>query len=105
MAESRGKSYDEIDAIGGGRVWTGEQALAHGLVDELGNLQTAIDKARELAKLSASAPSVLTRDKGKPIGVQVAEQNPAAQIHYAAQGVEQLNSRAQCLMPFEWRLK
>ena len=105
VAESRGKSYDEIDAIGGGRVWTGQQALAHGLVDELGNLQTAIDKARDLAKLGASAPAVLIRDKGKPIGVQVAEQNPAALIQYAADGVEQLSNRAQCLMPFEWRVK
>jgi len=105
VAESRGKSCDEIDAIGGGRVWTGEQALAHGLVDELGNLQTAIDKARDLAKLSVSAPSVLIRDKGKPIGVQVAEQNPAALIQFAAEGVEQLSNRAQCLMPFEWRVK
>ena len=73
-------------------------------MDELGNLQTAIDKARDLAKLGASAPSVLVRDKGKPIGVQVAEQNPAALIQYAAEGVERLSNRAQCLMPFEWRV-
>ncbi len=105
VAESRGKTSAEIDAIGGGRVWTGQQALAHGLVDELGNLQTAIDKARALAKLGAAAPSLLIRDKGKPIGVQVAEQNPAALVKYAAEGVEQLSNRAQCLMPFEWRVR
>ena len=105
VAESRGKSSAEIDAIGGGRVWTGEQALQHGLVDELGNLRTAIDKARELAKLPESAPSVLIRDKGKPIGVQVAEQNPAAMVRYVAEGVEQLSNRAQFIMPFEWRVK
>ena len=105
VAESRGKSSAEIDAIGGGRVWTGEQALQNGLVDELGNLRTAIDKARELAKLPESAPSVLIRDKGKPIGVQVAEQNPAAMVKYVAEGVEQLSNRAQFIMPFEWRVK
>ena len=105
VAESRGKSSDEIDAIGGGRVWTGEQALQNGLVDELGNLRTAIDKARELAKLPETAPSVLIREKGKPIGVQVAEQNPAAMLKYVAEGVEQLSNRAQCIMPFEWRVK
>ncbi len=105
VAESRGKTSNEIDAIGGGRVWTGQQALEHGLVDELGNLQTAIDKARTLAKLGASAPSLLMRDKGKPIGVQVAEQNPAALVNYAAEGVEQMSNRAQCLMPFEWRVR
>ena len=76
-----------------------------GWVDELGNLHTAIDKARDLAKLGASAPSLLIRDKGKPIGVQVAEQNPAALVQYAAEGVEHLSNRAQCLMPFEWRVR
>ena len=105
VAESRGKSAAAVDEIAAGRVWTGAQALQNGLVDEIGNLRTAIDKARELAKLPAEAPSVLVRDKGKPIGVQVAEQNPAAMAKYVADGVELLSNRAQYLMPFEWRVK
>ena len=105
VAESRGKSRDEIDAIGGGRVWTGAQALEHGLVDELGSLRRALDKARELANLPETSPAILVRDKGKPIGVQVAEQNPAAMASYALEGLELLSNRAQCLMPFEWRVK
>ncbi len=105
VAESRGQSPDEVDAIGGGRVWTGAQALERGLVDELGNLRTAIDKARELASLPEAAPAVLVREKGKPIGAQVAEQNPAALAGYVLEGVERLSNRAQCLMPFEWRVK
>ena len=105
VAESRGKTSAEIDEIGGGRVWTGTQALEHGLVDELGNLQRAIDKARELAQLPHNAPSVLIREKGKPIGVQVAEGNPAGLLKYAGDGIEQLCNRAQCIMPFEWRVK
>ena len=74
-------------------------------MDELGDLQTAIDKARELAKLGSEVPAVLVREKGKPIGVQVAEQNPAAMVKYVADGVELLSNRTQCLMPFEWRVK
>ena len=105
VAESRGKTRDEVDEIGGGRVWTGAQALERGLVDELGNLQGAIDKARELAQLPHNAPSLLIREKGKPIGVQVAEQNPAALLSYARDGIEALTNRAQCIMPFEWRVK
>ena len=105
VAESRGRSSAEIDEIAGGRVWTGAQALERGLVDELGNLQRAIDKARELAKLPHNAPFALIREKGKPIGVQVAEQNPAALVNYARAGVEALTNRAQCVMPFEWRVK
>ncbi len=105
VGESRGKSPDEVDAIGGGRVWTGAQALEHGLVDELGSLRRAVDKARELASLPEAAPAVLVREKGKPIGAQVAEQNPAALANYALEGLELLSNRAQCLMPFEWRVK
>ena len=75
------------------------------MVDELGNLQRAIDKARELAQLPHNAPSLLIRDKGKPIGVQVAEQNPAALLQYAADNIEALTKRAQCIMPFEWRVR
>ena len=105
VAESRGKSAGAVDEIAAGRVWTGAQALQNGLVDEIGNLRTAIDKARELAKLPAEAPSVLVREKGKPIGVQVAEQNPAAMAKYVADGVELLSNRVQYIMPFEWRVK
>ena len=51
-AEGRGMSVEAIDAIGQGRVWTGEQALANGLVDRLGDLDTAIQVAADLADLS-----------------------------------------------------
>jgi protease-4 len=42
---------EAVEAIARGRVWTGEQALAHGLVDQLGDLRAAADMARELASL------------------------------------------------------
>ncbi len=103
VARSRGKTKEDIDAVGGGRVWTGEQALEHGLVDEIGNLKSAIQKARELAKLSESSPAILIRDKGKPIGAQLAQQNPAALAKYVVDNVEQLTTRAQFIMPFDWR--
>ena len=45
-------SVEAIDAIGQGRVWTGEQALANGLVGRLGDLDTAIQVAADLADLS-----------------------------------------------------
>lgn len=50
-AEGRGISQDSIKTIGEGRVWSGTRALEIGLVDELGSLQDAIDKAVELADL------------------------------------------------------
>jgi len=48
-AEGRGKTKEEINTIGQGRVWTGNQALQLGLVDELGGIDVAIKSAAELA--------------------------------------------------------
>ena len=50
-ADGRGMTKEEINAIGQGRVWTGEQAKERGLVDELGGIELAITSAAELAKL------------------------------------------------------
>jgi protease-4 len=54
VAESRGKTPDEIDAVAQGRVWTGRQARAHGLVDALGGLQAAVEIAKARAGIPAS---------------------------------------------------
>ena len=51
VAQARGKDYDAIDAIAQGRVWTGDQALQRGLVDQLGGLNAAVAEAADLAKL------------------------------------------------------
>ena len=50
-ADGRGKSRADIDSIAQGRVWTGEQALKIGLVDELGGLERAVELASEQAKI------------------------------------------------------
>ncbi|MDR1091616.1 MAG: signal peptide peptidase SppA [Prevotella sp.] len=50
-SEGRGIPKDSLDLIAQGRVWTGSQALKIGLVDALGNLDTAIAEAAKLAKL------------------------------------------------------
>ncbi len=51
VAEGRGLSTEQIDQVARGRVWSGEDALEVGLVDELGGINTAIAKARELAEI------------------------------------------------------
>jgi protease-4 len=53
-ADGRGKTVEEIDRVGQGRVWTGEQALENGLVDALGGLDEAVSAAAELAGLAES---------------------------------------------------
>jgi protease-4 len=51
VAEARKRRAEEIDSIAQGRVWTGADAKAAGIVDELGGLDDAIAKAAELAGL------------------------------------------------------
>ena len=55
VAVSRSMSRDDVDTVGGGRVWTGSQALDKGLIDELGGLESGLAKARELAGLHPRA--------------------------------------------------
>ncbi|MDR1115761.1 MAG: signal peptide peptidase SppA [Tannerella sp.] len=51
-SEGRGMTKEEIDDIAQGRVWTGEQAMKIGLVDEIGGLDRAIEVAAELTGLT-----------------------------------------------------
>jgi protease-4 len=51
VADGRNLSVDAVDAVARGRVWTGADALGHGLVDELGGLRAAVRKAKVLAGL------------------------------------------------------
>ena len=53
VAESRKTTPEAIHAVAQGRVWTGRQALQHGLVDALGGLDTAVTLAKERAKIPA----------------------------------------------------
>jgi protease-4 len=50
VTQNRKKSFEQIDAIGGGRVWSGTRAKQLGLVDDLGTLDDAILYAANLAK-------------------------------------------------------
>jgi protease-4 len=51
-ADGRNMTKEEIDSVGQGRVWTGEQALELGLIDENGDIDRAIEVAADLAGLT-----------------------------------------------------
>ncbi len=51
VADGRGLSVEQVEAIAQGRIWLGTDALEIGLVDELGGLDQAVAKAAELADL------------------------------------------------------
>ena len=52
-ADGRSMTQEAIKKIGEGRVWLGKDAVNIGLVDELGNINSAIQKAAELAGLGS----------------------------------------------------
>ena len=52
VANNRDMSLKQVDAIAQGRVWSGIRAKELGLVDELGNLDDAINEAANLANLN-----------------------------------------------------
>jgi protease-4 len=48
----RGLTPERVDQVGRGHVWTGAQARALGLIDEIGGLTTAIDRAASLGQIA-----------------------------------------------------
>ena len=53
VTQNRKKSFEDIDAIGGGRVWSGTRAKQIGLVDELGSLEDAVKFAAQKANVKS----------------------------------------------------
>jgi protease-4 len=107
VSRARGKSYDVIDAIAQGRVWTGQQALDRGLVDQLGGLDAAVTDAAGRAKLGKDYP---VRYVEQPLGgfervVVGMNQNAAIQVAQSY-GVHLPAWVAQvaALIPPEWTL-
>lgn len=57
-AQDRGLSFDDLEKLARGRVWTGADARTHGLVDEFGGLDRAIDLACTRASLDRAEVAV-----------------------------------------------
>lgn len=65
---SRDAIRKRVEALADGRIYTGRQALEVGLIDSLGTLQDAIDRAGELAGLGEDPPTT-TKKKKEPRGL------------------------------------
>lgn len=55
IAAGRNLPREKVEELADGRIFTGRQALEHGLVDELGGIDNAIEKAKELANIRGKA--------------------------------------------------
>lgn len=53
VATGRNMTFEQVNEVAQGRVWTGKEALEKGLVDKLGGLQDAINEAAKLAKIDS----------------------------------------------------
>lgn len=53
VANGRKMTIAQVDSIGQGRVWSGDQALKVGLVDKIGGLDDAIKEAASLSKTNS----------------------------------------------------
>lgn len=87
VAESRAMQPDAVKEIGDGKVWTGEQALSNGLIDELGGLETALARLREKASLPENTPLIeipLPRRETAPLPVT------AGWIEHALRNLDQV---------------
>lgn len=69
VAAGRKRTEKEIDDIAQGRVWTGKQALAIGLVDDLGGLKEAYKSAKQLAGLDVDTLYPVKHYRGKKMSI------------------------------------
>jgi len=72
VSENRDMSYEEVHEIAKGRIWSGEQALQIGLIDEIGNINDAISYAAEILELD-DYKTVTYKKELDPIEIFIAE--------------------------------
>lgn len=84
VAEGRKMDRDAVRPLADGRIFTGRQAMAAGLVDEMGNLQDAIDVAAELAGIEGE-PKVVYPPEEKSGILDYLIQETASQLRHGLQ--------------------
>ncbi len=95
---SRKLSKEEVDKIGGGRVWTGAQAFELGLVDELGGIHTALNRIYKLTGLNKDNKLIEYRESK---GYLAPIPHSINMLDYALRGVNSINSSTSlCVLPF-----
>lgn len=121
VGTNRNLERDAVHALAQGRVWSGADALEHGLVDELGGLDAAIQFAAERAGLGEDYV-VAEYPKERPLAEAIAElleqggsrplaQDPVSRLTRTFEaevaGLRQLNDRGHVYLrlPFDIELR
>ena len=72
VADGRKLAIESVDRVGQGRVWSGQQALESGLVDEIGGLRTAVLRAKAALDLPADGDvSLIPYPQAKSLAEQI----------------------------------
>ena len=85
---SRGRNLPDLEAIAGGRVWSGAEALDLGLVDGVGGFREAFRKARELGEVGEGSPTDVLLKIPVPRAGRPAPGEPAEVVEEILEGVE-----------------
>jgi protease-4 len=108
VARGRKRATDEIEPLARGRVYAGKDAHALGLVDRLGGLRLALDRASELGKVPTSREPVLVhapRTLPEPAEPRSPIEPIAAQLGLSMDMIHlALASRRERLFAFEDRI-
>lgn len=67
VAEARDMPREAVDAVGQGRVWTGEDARARGLVDTIGGLEAAVAEAARLGGIEGEVRTIDIETARSPV--------------------------------------
>ncbi len=107
VADGREMTPQRVQELARGRVWTGQQALEHGLVDELGDFQTAVERARALARLDERRQTpVISLTPGRREVLPLPFPRPADGWGALLPGLEMLRrERVFALLPWHIRLR
>lgn len=101
VTQSRNLPREQVDSIGGGRVWTGKQALERGLIDQLGGFAEALAKARELAGLPQKAP--FREVKVRKQRELAPRPQAAALLEYVLEAARMVSAGPLVLCPITWK--
>jgi len=100
VSAARKLTRAQVDAIGRGRVFTGEQAKARGLVDELGGFDEALTAAKKLAGIAPAADVKLEfYPKQRPFWQQMLDRSDGEEARLRTAIKELLSGRVQAPGP------
>lgn len=111
VAEGRHMTVEAVDKIGKGRVWTGAQGKELGLVDELGDLDRAVEVAKQLAGVPAERRVRIVRFPEEKTFLQMwleRQKEDSAQLSSIQAAVERLTGAydtPQARLPFELQIR